>query len=68
MTTEQQKTEIIEQLKQGEVVVEFKKLNGDYRKMHCTLQEGVVPTANKADPLNINELLLLKILLPVNIE
>ena len=52
MITEQQKTEIVEQLKQGKVVVEFKKLNGDYRKMHCTLQEGVVPTANKADPLS----------------
>jgi len=52
MTTEQQKTEIVEQLKQGEVVVEFKKLNGDYRKMHCTLQEGVVPVANKTDPLS----------------
>ena len=48
---EQQKTEIQQQLKEGEVVIEFTKINGDYRKMTCTLQEGVVPPPAKNDPL-----------------
>lgn len=43
------KTKVIEDLRNGEVVVEFTKVNGDYRKMTCTLQEGVVPVAKKDD-------------------
>ena len=30
-------------LKKGEAVVEFTKLNGQHRVMRCTLQESVVP-------------------------
>lgn len=37
------------ELPNREVVVEFKKLNGDYRKMTCTLQESVVPTPVASD-------------------
>lgn len=49
MITEEQKNNIIDKLKNGEVVVEFTKLNGDYRKMTCTLKEGIVPPAKKDD-------------------
>ena len=45
------KTQIIEDLKQGQVTVTFTKVNGDKRVMTCTLQEGVIPTAKKDDPL-----------------
>lgn len=51
MITEERKTEILEQLAQGEVVVEFNKVNGDYRKMTCTLSKDIVPPATKKDPL-----------------
>ena len=51
MVTEEQKTKILEQLSQGEVVVEFNKVNGDYRKMTCTLSKDIVPPATKKDPL-----------------
>ena len=47
---EELKTEIQQQLKEGEVVIEFNKINGDYRKMTCKLQEGVVPPPAKNDP------------------
>lgn len=43
------KFDVMEKLKRGIVSVEFTKLNGDYRKMACTLQEGVVPVAVKDD-------------------
>lgn len=51
MITEDRKNEILEQLKQGEVVIEFTKVNGDYRKMTCTLSKDIVPPATKKDPL-----------------
>jgi hypothetical protein len=51
MITEERKTEILQQLAQGEVVVEFNKVNGDYRKMTCTLSKDIVPPATKKDPL-----------------
>lgn len=41
----------IELLKQGEVTVEFKKVNGDTRIMTCTLNESVLPPAKKDDPI-----------------
>ena len=37
-------------LHEREVIVTFNKLNGDERVMTCTLQEGVIPPANKEDP------------------
>jgi predicted RNase H-like nuclease len=52
MITDNKKAEIKQQLREGEVVVEFTKVNGDYRKMTCTLQEGVVPEATKTDTLS----------------
>ena len=51
MITEERKTEILQQLAQGEVVIEFTKVNGDYRKMTCTLSKDIVPPATKKDPL-----------------
>jgi hypothetical protein len=45
------RNEILNALKQGDVIVEFTKVNGDYRKMICTLNESVVPKATKEDPL-----------------
>ena len=51
MVTEERKTEILQQLAQGEVVIEFTKVNGDYRKMTCTLSKDIVPPATKKDPL-----------------
>jgi len=48
---EELKTEIQQQLKEGEVVIEFTKINGDYRKMTCTLSKDIIPKATKKDPL-----------------
>ena len=52
MITDDKKAEIKQQLREGEVAVEFTKVNGDYRKMICTLNESVVPKAEKEDPLS----------------
>ena len=41
--------EIVEALQKGDVIVEFNKVNGDYRKMICTLNEAVLPPAKKDD-------------------
>lgn len=46
------RNEILNALKQGDVIIEFTKVNGDYRKMTCTLNESVVPKAEKEDPLS----------------
>tara|TARA_Y100000389_G_scaffold20976_1_gene18016 strand:- start:1392 stop:1652 length:261 start_codon:yes stop_codon:yes gene_type:complete len=51
MITEDRKVEISQQLKEGEVVIEFTKINGDYRKMTCTLSKDIIPKATKKDPL-----------------
>ena len=48
---EQQKTDIQQQLKEGEVVIEFTKINGDYRKKTCTLSNDIIPKATKKDQL-----------------
>ena len=49
MITDETKEKIKKLLTEGKVVVEFTKLDGNYRKMTCTLQEGVVPAATKND-------------------
>lgn len=41
---------ITEALPTSQVVVEFTKLNGDYRKMTCTLDKNIVPAPTK-DPV-----------------
>ncbi len=46
-----QKTEILSNLKTGEVIVTFTKVNGDKRVMTCTLNEAVLPPAKKDEPL-----------------
>ncbi len=46
-----QKTEILSNLKTGEVIVTFTKVNGDKRVMTCTLNETVMPPAKKDEPL-----------------
>ena len=51
MITEDKKQWIKDSLADSQVVVEFTKLNGDYRKMSCTLAKGYVPEAKKDDPL-----------------
>ena len=51
MITEEHKTEILQQLAQGEVTIEFTKVNGDHRKMTCTLSKDIIPPATKKDPL-----------------
>jgi len=47
-----ERNEILDALHKGDVIVEFTKVNGDYRKMICTLNESVVPKAEKEDPLS----------------
>jgi len=37
------RNELIHNLKSGSVQVTFKKIDGDMRKMLCTLQEDVIP-------------------------
>ena len=44
-----ERNEILTALKEGDVIVEFTKVNGDYRKMICTLNEAVLPAATKDD-------------------
>lgn len=46
-----ERNEILNALRNGDVIVEFTKVNGDYRKMTCTLKEGVVPTPKKDDSI-----------------
>jgi len=43
------RNQILNALRKGDVIVEFTKVNGDYRKMTCTLKEGVLPPATKDD-------------------
>lgn len=38
-----EKSDVIDTLKQGITVVEFKKVNGEYRKMQCTLAGDHLP-------------------------
>lgn len=38
-----EKSNVIELLKNGEVNIEFTKVNGEQRVMHCTLQESMLP-------------------------
>ena len=45
------RNQIKDALRNNEVIVEFTNVNGDYRKMTCTLQESVVPKPTKTDPL-----------------
>lgn len=37
------KSDVLHELKQGITVIEFKKVNGEYRKMQCTLAEQFLP-------------------------
>ena len=37
------RSDVIDMMKQGTCIVEFKKVNGEYRKMQCTLDEQRVP-------------------------
>ena len=46
------KSEVKRQLTEKVCDIEFTKVNGDYRKMICTLNESVVPKAEKEDPLS----------------
>jgi len=43
---------MIGELQKRVCTVEFNKVNGDYRKMACTLIEKVLPPAKKDDPLS----------------
>ena len=44
--------ELMELLQKEVAVVTFKKLNGDERKMPCTLIESFLPPAKKDDPMS----------------
>ena len=44
--------EIISKLKDNVMLVSFKKKDGTYRNMKCTLQENIIPKATKEDPLS----------------
>jgi hypothetical protein len=44
--TEIQKTELLNYLKEGNVKIQFKKVNGEIREMNCTLNENVVNGGN----------------------
>jgi len=43
---------MMQELQQRVCRVIFRKANGEERDMQCTLQEGVVPSATKEDPLS----------------
>ena len=43
------RNQLIHNLKKGSVQVTFKKIDGDMRKMLCTLQEDVIPKTNNAE-------------------
>ena len=38
-----EKSDVVDTLKQGITIVEFNKVNGEYRKMQCTLSESFLP-------------------------
>lgn len=46
------KEELMEMLRKEVVEVTFKKLNGDERKMPCTLMPSFLPPATKDDPMS----------------
>lgn len=39
-------SDVMNELKSGIAVIEFKKVNGEYRKMQCTLSENYLPAQN----------------------
>jgi hypothetical protein len=45
------RSEILTALNEGVCIVNFTKQNGESRVMQCTLNEAIVPPAEKADPL-----------------
>ena len=45
--TKVDRSDLIEKLLENIVTVEFTKVNGDYRKMECTLQQGYLPESDK---------------------
>ena len=51
MLKQQERDEIMNRLREGEVTVTFTKVNGDKRVMTCTLNESVLPPAKKDEPL-----------------
>lgn len=50
--TEQEREQTMQRLREGEVTVTFTKVNGEKRVMTCTLQESVLPTPTKDDPIS----------------
>jgi len=51
-STQEMKSELTNQLQNSTVNIEFKKVNGEVRNMKCTLREGIIPKASKADTLS----------------
>jgi hypothetical protein len=41
------RSDLIKKLLENIVTVEFTKVNGDYRKMECTLQQSYLPESDK---------------------
>lgn len=48
--TDEEKTEIINDLKEGIIEVHFTKINDEKRVMTCTLSEAHLPLVEKAEP------------------
>ena len=55
---------MVDLLEKYKALVKFKKVNGDMRKMNCTLIKDIIPKATKDDPIsqkkvrNLNEQVL----------
>lgn len=49
MNIKDQKLTLHKLLKTNEVIVEFNKANGEYRKMRCTLSESVLPPSQSTE-------------------
>ena len=49
--TEQFKPWLLDILRQGEARVGFNKVNGEFRRMRCTLQEDLIPVLLRPKPL-----------------
>lgn len=51
LNLEQFKPWLTDLLRKGSVRVGFNKINGEYRRMNCTLQESLIPEAQRPKPL-----------------
>lgn len=50
--TQENKSHIINELTDNNVIITFTKISGETRIMNCTLQEGIIPKATKDDQMS----------------